>query len=265
MQKNNNDSNGTGGGQTIRQWREARRAGDDHGGGPGPEVHTSRPAAPADWAWGEALQRRAEALAWRLARRMEASDRKCIHKGELDTSLRDGMDAAAAAAIAHLSAHGYPVDAPETETVRQWRLTLGGLSRVMWRALVDEVERDTLGESDDMDTVPAPTHEHERFLRLWARSRERARALRTPERLAARIATMSAGRRGRAASAADRLQHAALLMLSGMGADAAASAAGYKAGGKARPQDRLRQAVSRLTGARVLSARARGEAIWLGD
>ena len=101
-------------------------------------------------------------------------------------------------------------------------------ARIAWRAVVESVARDTFGET------PAQAA----FARAWVEWSSGARDWRglTPEQRARRrLASVESMRdklasgRGRRAALADKVKHAALLMLNGTSADAAAAAAGFKA------------------------------------
>jgi len=101
-------------------------------------------------------------------------------------------------------------------------------ARIAWRAVVESVARDTFGET------PAQAA----FARAWVEWSSGARDWRglTPEQRARRrLASVESMRdklasgRGRRAALADKVKHAALLMLNGTSADEAAAAAGFKA------------------------------------
>jgi hypothetical protein len=103
-------------------------------------------------------------------------------------------------------------------------------ARIAWRAVVESVARDTFGET------PAQAA----FARAWVEWSSGARDWRglTPEQRARRrLASVESMRdklasgRGRRAALADKVKHAALLMLNGTSADEAAAAAGFKASG----------------------------------
>jgi hypothetical protein len=132
-------------------------------------------------------------------------------------------------------------------------------ARVAWRAVVDSVARDTLGETPAQAAMARDWVE-------WASGARDWRGLTSEQRARRRLATVEAMRdklasgRGRRAALADKVKHAALLMLNGTSADDAAAAAGFKAsagGGRSgRTSASLRLAAAlRRAGLRVTAKR----------
>jgi hypothetical protein len=101
-------------------------------------------------------------------------------------------------------------------------------ARVAWRAVVDSVARDTLGETPAQAAMARDWVEWSSGARDW-------RGLTPAQRARRRLASVEAMRdklasgRGRRAELADKVKHSALLMLNGTSADDAAAAAGFKA------------------------------------
>ena len=101
-------------------------------------------------------------------------------------------------------------------------------ARVAWRAVVDSVARDTLGETPAQAAMARDWVE-------WASGARDWRGLTSEQRARRRLASVEVMRdklasgRGRRAALADKVKQAALLMLNGTSADEAAAAAGFKA------------------------------------
>lgn len=138
----------------------------------------------------------------------------------------------------------------------QWRLGAGAgensAARVAWRAVVDDMSRDTIGTS----TVCVHTVDEDW---LWfnrsqgdesreeraARFKVERMAARRIQRLAYRVAQLPAGR-GKRKEVIERVQRAATFLVQGETLDEAAKLAGFNASGDSRAGDRLIQAVKRL-------------------
>jgi len=134
------------------------------------------------------------------------------------------------------------------QPVRRSRYVATG-SRLAWRSLVDSVARDTFGETtaaaagDWWEWYSAPSDRH--GLRRELRARRRLSQVE-------QVRDSLAAGRGRRAALADKVKQAAVLMLSGMSADEAAAAAGFKSseggkggGGRVKAGDRLAAALRR--------------------
>lgn len=157
-------------------------------------------------------------------------------------------------------------------TVQMWRAGHDqpgqdrGAARVSWVALVASVSRDIYGESEPEQAARAGW--------LWWYSvqglaggvrsliagwRREHLAKRRAARLDNVLAVLGRGR-GRRRAAADKIGHAARLLLAGVPANEAATAAGFAPSGRASAVDRLARALRRM-GRRVqLDLRMRGEA-----
>ena len=120
-------------------------------------------------------------------------------------------------------------------------------ARVAWRAVVDSVARDTLGETPAQAAMARDWVE-------WSSGARDRRGLTPAQRARRRLASVESMRdklasgRGRRAALADKVKHAALLMLNGTNADDAATAAGFKAsaggGGSGRTSASVRLAAA---------------------
>jgi hypothetical protein len=169
----------------------------------------------------------------------------------------------------------------------QWRAGVDvegaehGAAAVVWRAMVASIDSDTWGDSPagvaavaelqawlELENVGASPWEirrewHLERLRHGHQQHKQARRLAMVEQVRDGLA---AGR-GRRAALADKVKQATVLMLSGMVADEAAAAAGFKAsaggrggGGKVKPADRLAAALKRA-GVAIVAKRGR----WADD
>ena len=156
-----------------------------------------------------------------------------------------------------------------------------GASAVAWRAMVASIDSDHWGDSP---AGVAAKSELQAWLALvkvggspWEIRREwhleRLRMGHAQHKVKRRLAMVErvrdglAAGRGRRAALADKVKQAAVLMLSGMTADDAAAAAGFKAstggrggGGKVKPADRLAAALKRA-GVAIVAKRGR----WADD
>jgi hypothetical protein len=141
----------------------------------------------------------------------------------------------------------------------------GGANLVCWRAVQASMSQDTFGDTIELSEftgeglaasmlpLPQLSGDDSRMDKATRLLFERARAKR-PGLLARRVAMIKAqGGRGKRAESVERVGRAALLLLQGKSIDDAASGAGFKSAGKARPGggavragDRLAQAVRRL-------------------
>jgi hypothetical protein len=127
--------------------------------------------------------------------------------------------------------------------------TLG--ARVAWRAAVRELSRDWLGESIPLCTVSDDWLWFNREQRDESRT-ERAARLRVERlattrqlRLLRRLDNLATGK-GQRAAVIDKLQAAAMALLSGLRLDEAATLAGFKASGRTGAGARLLEACWRL-------------------
>jgi len=132
-----------------------------------------------------------------------------------------------------------------------------GASGVAWRAMVTSIDSDVWGQTDAGQAWARDWIElimaggavtAAGILSQWRGERQRGKRLALVESMRDSLA---AGR-GRRAALADKVKHAAVLMIGGASADDAASAAGFKAssggkghGGKVRSSDRLSAALTR--------------------
>ena len=132
-------------------------------------------------------------------------------------------------------------------------------ARVAWRAVGDSVARDTFGETPAQAAMA-------RDWMIWANDARAWRGLSPEQRAQRRLVAVNAMRdklasgRGRRAALADKVKHAALLMLNGTSADDAAAAAGFKAcprrGRSGAISSSMRMAAAlRRAGVRVMSKR----------
>jgi hypothetical protein len=165
--------------------------------------------------------------------------------------------------VSRMAADGRPVsDTTQADAVgaaclalAQWRcagpITERLAARVAWRAAVDEVSNDSLGESVPLHTLAEDWLWFNRAQRDESRQ-ERAARLQV-ERLAGtrhagllrRLANLPPGR-GKRKEAIERVGRAAVFLLQGERLDAAAGMAGFKGSSKSKPGDRLIEAVKRI-------------------
>lgn len=181
-------------------------------------------------------------------------------QGQLDIAL---ARACVRKLVARMAADGRPVsDTTQADAVAagclalvQWRANSGEgerlAARVAWRAVVDEISADCLG-----DAIPIHTLEDDW---LWFNraqgdeSRpERAARLKVERlaktrhaRLLRRLANLPPGR-GKRREAIERVGRAAVFLLQGERLDTAAAMAGFKPSGATRAGDRLVRCVIRL-------------------
>ena len=165
--------------------------------------------------------------------------------------------------VARMAADGRPVsDTTQEDAVGaaclalvQWRCK-GDIgerlaARVAWRAVVDEISDDCLGDSVPMHTVADDwlwfnrAQGHESRLERAARLKVERLAKTRHARLLRRLANLPPGR-GKRKEAIERVGRAATFLLQGERLDTAAAMAGFKASGATRAGDRLVRSVVRL-------------------
>jgi hypothetical protein len=206
--------------------------------------------------------------AFKVARRMERDGCRFVHPLGDDASIRDAIGAGAAALTAWRAGEGHLPCPGEADGA--WQRDGAGVkhllaaARVAWRAVVASISADTCGESvplsslsaDWLAAIPMPSESRaERLARLQVERMAARRAGLLVRRIAA-IKASGKGLRG----LADKIGHAAALLLAGEPLDAAAAAAGFKAsakrggrGGGTSAGDRLCQALRRV-GVRVVGS-----------
>lgn len=181
-------------------------------------------------------------------------------QGQLDIAL---ARACVRRLVARMAADGRPVsDTTQADAIAagclalvQWRQR-GDIgerlaARVAWRAVVDEVSADCLGDSVPVHTVAddwlwfnraqGDESRPERAARLLVERLAKTRHA----RLLRRLANLPPGR-GKRKEAIERVGRAAVFLLQGERLDTAAAMAGFKASGSTRAGDRLVRSVARL-------------------
>lgn len=196
---------------------------------------------------GQRVLSMAHGMADKLARQMRRDGR---HVSE--ATIEDGASSGAAAVVVLLNQVGPTVQPVDVRSV-------------CWRAVVDSMSSDNLGESvtlgdmspDDLagSALPLPGWYEDRTDRASRLAFERARG-RRGGLLARRVEVIkSKGGRGRRADLVDKVHRAAVLLLHGHTLDDAAEQAGFKSSGRTSAGDRLAQAVRRLGCRCLLNAR----------
>lgn len=124
-------------------------------------------------------------------------------------------------------------------------------ARVAWRAVVEEVSADCLGDSVSLHTLADDWLWFNRAQRDESRP-ERAARLKVERlartrhaRLLRRLANLPPGR-GKRKEAIERVGRAAVFLLQGERLDTAAGLAGFRGSSKSKPGDRLIEAVKRI-------------------
>ncbi len=194
-------------------------------------------------------------------------------QGQLDIAL---ARACVRKLVARMAADGRPVsDTTQADAVAagclalvQWRANGGAgerlAARVAWRAVVDEISADCLGDAVPVHTVADDWLWHNRAQGDESRQ-ERAARLKVERlaktrhvRLLRRLANLPPGR-GKRKEAIERVGRAAVFLLQGERLDTAAAMAGFNGSSKSKPGDRLIEAVKRigLIGADFAIRRAR--------
>lgn len=165
--------------------------------------------------------------------------------------------------VARMAADGRPV----SDTTQQDAVAAGCLAltewrqrgdigerlaaRVAWRAVVDEISADCLGDGVPIHTVAddwlwfnraqGDESRLERAARLLVERLAKTRHA----RLLRRLANLPPGR-GKRKEAIERVGRAAVFLLQGERLDTAAAMAGFKGSSKSKPGDRLIEAVKRI-------------------
>jgi len=165
--------------------------------------------------------------------------------------------------VARMAADGRPVsDTTKADAVgaaclalTQWRqhteISERLAARVAWRAVVDEVTDDTLGDAVPVHTVSDDwlwwnkAQGDESRMERAARFKVERLAKTRHARLLRRLANLPPGR-GKRKDAIERVGRAAVFLLQGERLDTAAAMAGFKGSSKSKPGDRLIEAVKRL-------------------
>jgi len=220
--------------------------------------------------------------AFKLAGRMELDGRRFVRPLGDDPNIRDAIGAGLRALVVWRAGAGVARDADGGERVEfaalpavgqadaAWQRDgerveyLTAAARVAWRAVVESISADTCGESvplssigeDWLASVAMPGESRaERLARLKVERMAAGRAA----LLVRRVEAIKASG-GRVRRSADKIGHAAALLLAGEPLDAAAAAAGFKAsakrggrGGGTSAGDRLCQALRRC-GVRVVAS-----------
>jgi hypothetical protein len=181
-------------------------------------------------------------------------------QGQLDIAL---ARACVRKLVARMAADGRPVsDTTQADAVAagclalvQWRANGGAgerlAARVAWRAVVDEISADCLGDAVPVHTVADDWLWFNRAQGDESRPERAARfnverlAKTRHARLLRRLANLPPGR-GKRKEAIERVGRAAVFLLQGERLDGAAAMAGFNGSSKSKPGDRLIEAVKRI-------------------